>query len=220
MFRCYFPSFVFLSTGVACAGGPVLYVVSLVLAQGMLLRVKAHAVVPRVKAHAAVPRVKAHAAVLPVASWLVGTTGAVFLLFLSSSPPSCAGMRCPRPGLVSAVQVAFVQLAFASFGFGRFCTSPSLPADGSRWVLYFAACVAVVIFIVLGDCVSFVASKVVIGGVRFIVGGFGACCEAVCVLCAFVCSFVSFVASAVAVGGGLSPALLKKSQVFRLFPWS
>jgi hypothetical protein len=58
-------------------------------------------------------------------------------------------MRCPRPGLVSAVQVAFVQLAFASFGFGRFCTSPSLPADGSRWVLYFAACVAVVVVIVL-----------------------------------------------------------------------
>ena len=54
VFLCYFPYFIFLSTGVACAGSPVLSVVCLALALGMWLRVKAHAVAPRVKAHAAV----------------------------------------------------------------------------------------------------------------------------------------------------------------------
>ena len=147
-------------------------------------------------------------------------SGSVFLLLLSSSLPSCAGMRCPRPGMVSTLQVAFVQLVFASFGPGRFSTSLGLPVDGSRWVLYSAACVAGVIIFVLCSFTGFIASKVVVGGVCSIVGGFGALCEAVCVLCVFVCSSILCVVSAIVVGVGLSPALLKKSQVFLLFPWS
>jgi hypothetical protein len=129
-------------------------------------------------------------------------------------------MRCPRPGMVSAVHVAFVQLAFASFGPGRFCTSLGLPFVGSTSVLYSVACVSVVIIIALCSFTGFIASKVVVGGVCFIVGGFGAFCEAVCVLCEFMSSSVLCVVSAIVVGVGLSPSLLKKSQVFLLFPWS
>jgi hypothetical protein len=84
--------------------------------------------------------------------------------------------------------------------------------------LWVAVGVAVGI-IVLGGFVNFVVSDVVVGCVCFIVGGSGAFNEPACVLCGFMCSFVVFVVFVVVVGG-LSPALLKKSLVFRLFLWS